>query len=92
MAAITENMLKRKWSATILRHIDNGLHDPARITRIEQGISPKVMNERLRTMHRYALVKRCPMPAGTLEYTITLRGKKILDILNAIDRAEQQTE
>ena len=80
VAAITENLLKRKWSTVILRHLEQGTNDPCEIAKIETDISPKVMSERLRTMVRYGLIARYPRPApsSVIEYRPTILGKKIL--------------
>lgn len=85
-------MLKRKWSTIILRHLEKGLNDPAEITKQEPGLSAKVLSERLRTMLRYDLVARFPRPSpgGIVEYRLTLFGKKILEMLNAIDQLDQR--
>ena len=92
-AAITENMLKRKWSAVILRYLDKGINDPAEITKREPNLSAKVLSERLRTMVRYNLVARFPRPApiGVVEYRLTVFGRKILEMLNAIDQLDPWT-
>jgi DNA-binding HxlR family transcriptional regulator len=91
-AAITENLLKRKWSATILRYLDRGITNPAEITRHEVNISTKVMSERLRTMLRYGLLARFPRPSPStiIEYRLTPLGKKLLEMINAIDELNQQ--
>lgn len=90
-AAITENLLKRKWSATILRHLDQGITDPAEILKREEQLSAAVMNERLRTMHRYTLIARFPQrgPSMVVEYRLTPRGRKVLKVLNIIDELDQ---
>jgi len=90
--AITENLLKRKWSATILRYLEKGVSDPAEITRHEVNISTKVMSERLRTMLRYGLLARFPRPSPStvIEYRLTPLGKTLLDMINAIDELDQQ--
>jgi len=92
VAAITENLLKRKWSATILRYLEKGVSDPAEITRHEVDISTKVMSERLRTMLRYGLLARFPRPSPStvIEYRLTPLGRKLLDMINAIDELDQQ--
>jgi len=92
IAAITENMLKRKWSAIILRYLEKGVTDPSEITRREVNLSAMVMNERLRTMLRYGLIARFPRPAPStvIEYRLTPLGKKILEMINAIDRLDQE--
>jgi DNA-binding HxlR family transcriptional regulator len=91
-AAITENLLKRKWSATILRYLEKGVSDPAEITKHEVNISTKVMSERLRTMLRYGLLARFPRPSPStvIEYRLTPLGRKLLDMINAIDELDQQ--
>ncbi|HZP60499.1 MAG TPA: winged helix-turn-helix transcriptional regulator [Opitutaceae bacterium] len=92
IAAITENMLKRKWSAIILRYLEKGINDPAEITKREINLSSMVINERLRTMLRYGLIARFPRPApsNVIEYRLTPLGKKILEMINAIDELDQQ--
>ena len=92
VAAITENLLKRKWSATILRYLEKGVSDPAEITRHEVNISTKVMSERLRTMLRYGLLARFPRPSPStvIEYRLTPLGKKLLEMINALDELDQQ--
>jgi DNA-binding HxlR family transcriptional regulator len=91
-AAITENLLKRKWSATILRYLEKGITDPAEITKREVNISTKVMSERLRTMLRYGLLARYPRPSPStvIEYRLTPFGKKLLEMIDAIDNLDQQ--
>ncbi|HWZ96022.1 MAG TPA: helix-turn-helix domain-containing protein [Opitutaceae bacterium] len=92
VAAITENLLKRKWSATILRYLEKGISDPAEITKREVDISTKVMSERLRTMLRYGLLARFPRPSPStvIEYRLTPLGKKLLEMINALDELDQQ--
>jgi DNA-binding HxlR family transcriptional regulator len=92
VAAITENLLKRKWSATILRYLEKGVSDPAEITKLETSISTKVMSERLRTMLRYGLLARFPRPSPStvIEYRLTPLGKKLLEMINALDELDQQ--
>ncbi len=89
--SVIENMLKRKWSAGILRYLVRGVTDPADIVRREPELSTSVMNERLRAMLRYNLIARYPRPAPSkvIEFRPTLRGKKILKMLDVIDRLDQ---
>jgi len=92
VAAITENLLKRKWSAVILRNLNKGFNDPVDIARVEPSISPKVMSDRLRTLVRYGLIARYPRPApsSVIEYRLTALGKKILELIEGIDNLDQQ--
>lgn len=90
--AITENLLKRKWSAVILRHLEHGMTDPTEIAKVETGITPKVMSERLRTMVRYGLIRRHsrPAPSDVIEYHLTALGQKILKMIDCINQLDSQ--
>ena len=92
-AAVTENLLKRKWSAIILRHLANGITDPAEIGKLEADLSTKAMNERLRNMLRFSLILRYPNPSNAklVEYRLTARGHKILKVLNFINQLDQES-
>ena len=89
-AAVTENLLKRKWSAVILRHLAEGITDPADIGKKEAELSPKAMNERLRNMLRFGLITRYPSSSNSklVEYRLTARGHKILKVLNFIEQLD----
>lgn len=91
-AAVTENLLKRKWSAIILRHLADGITDPSEINKREPDLSPKAMNERLRNMLRFSLITRYPgsSSAKIVEYRLTARGHKMLKVLNFIDQLDQE--
>ena len=91
-AAVTENLLKRRWSAVILRHLAAGINDPAEICKRESEISTSAMNERLRNMLRFNLITRYPRasPSKIIEYRLTARGQKVLKILNFIDQLDAE--
>ena len=91
-AAITENILKHRWSATLLRHISTGLEDPVDIISIEKEIPPFLLNKRLRTLLRYGLIARFPRPSQRVAtvYRITCRGEKLLGILALIEELDRQ--
>ena len=91
-AAVTENLLKRKWSTVILRHLASGITDPSEIGKRETDLSPKAMNERLRNMLRFCLISRYPNPSNAklVEYHLTARGHKILKVLNFIDQLDEE--
>jgi DNA-binding HxlR family transcriptional regulator len=88
---ITENLLKRKWSIVILRHLSNGLTDAASIFKAETELPTAAMNERLRTMQRYGLIVRHPRRASVkaIEYRLTDRGHKILRLLTLIEQLDE---
>ena len=89
-AAIVENLLKHKWSRTILRHLRDGTNDPVEISRIELEIAPSTMSERLRTMVRHNLIQRLnkyPRDRVVL-YRLTPKGRRILTVLDLIGQLD----
>ena len=91
-AAVTENLLKRKWSAVILRYMASGISDPTEIGKNEASLSTAAMNERLRNMQRFGLITRfhSASSAKVVEYRMTARGHKILKLLNFIDQLDSE--
>lgn len=90
-AAVTENLLKRRWSVNILRHLGNSPTDPVSICKLESGLTPSAVNERIRTMQRYGLITRLHQrtAAKIVHYEITDRGRKILKMLTLIEELDQ---
>lgn len=88
--AITENLLKHKWSLVILRHIRNGIHDPSEILRLEGYIAPSAVSERLRTMLRYNLVTRHSQSSRpkVVTYRIVPKGRRMLTLLEMIQQLD----
>lgn len=91
-AAITENLLKRKWSTAIMRLLEQGINDQAEIVKAQPAISPKALSERLRSMRRFGVVARFPRPGpvGNVEYRLTPLGKKLLELLDMIDQLDRR--
>lgn len=90
-AAVTENLLKRRWSAVVLRDLEQGLTVPEDLVQREPGLSPAVLGERLRAMLRFGLVARFPgaSPSTAVEFRLTARGRKILRILDLIEQLDE---
>lgn len=91
-AAITESILKRRWSAIILRHVATGITSPLAIAKKEPSLAHSILNQRLRTLQRYGLVARFPNPNSSqpAEYNITHLGRRILHLLDEIARVDQE--
>lgn len=91
-AAITESILKRRWSAIILRHVSSGISSPLAIAKKEPSLAHSILNQRLRTLQRYGLVARFPNPTASqpAEYNITHLGRRILHLLDEIARVDQE--
>ena len=92
--AITGNLLKRKWSVTILRALRDGLSDVTELSKREEDLSAAALNERLRTMLRYNLIVRHPRAGKhkVIDYQLTPKGRRILAMLELISQLDQLSE
>ena len=92
-----ENVLGCKWSVSVLLAIASGVSRPGALERSIQGISTKVLSERLRKLTGYGLlVKRAyaELPPRT-EYSLTAYGLKLTEIIRhvkALDEEIKQTK
>jgi DNA-binding HxlR family transcriptional regulator len=94
-----EDVVGCKWSASVLRAIAEGVSRPGVLERHVQGISTKVLSERLRKLTNYGLIDKhvyAEVPLRT-EYSLTQNGRKLVSIIdqlklldNEIKSAEHQ--
>ena len=94
--AMVENVLKCKWSLTVLRLVRDGVARPGAMERAVPGLTTKVLNERLRKLLRFGVLKRRVYPElpPRVEYSLTTFGRRFAGILDAVERlqAELDTE
>lgn len=83
-----ENIIGCKWSLRVVEALRSGKKRPGEIRRSIQGISEKVLNERLKKLVRFRLVNRkiYPVTPPKVEYSFTAKGKKFIKILDAITK------
>lgn len=91
-AAMVENVLKCKWSLTVLRLVREGIHRPGAMERAVPGLTTKVLNERLRKLVRYGVFARAEFPElpPRVEYTLTPFGQKFAGVLDAVDALQAE--
>lgn len=86
-----EDILGCKWSLTVLSLIRKGVHRPGAMEHAVDGLSAKVLNERLRKLVRYGIAEKrayAEVPPR-VEYRLTNLGMKFGSILDQIDRLEK---
>ncbi|MEO0801650.1 MAG: helix-turn-helix domain-containing protein [Cyanobacteria bacterium J06642_2] len=91
---IAEDVLGCKWMLTILDLLQRGVCRPGTMQRSVDGLTTKVMNERLKKLVSYRLIKRHAYPEvpPRVEYELTARGHKFLQILEAIAELDRELE
>lgn len=83
---IVEDIIGCKWSLVVIDAVKRGKRRPGEIKRSIEGISEKVLGERLKKLTRYGLIERKVYPEVPphVEYRFTARGKRFLKVLDAV--------
>lgn len=91
VAYIVEHTLGCKWMLKILRLIREGVNRPGAMTRAVDGLSTKVLNERLSELLNFGIVNKIAYPEipPRVEYEFTEFGLRFIKILDTIDELEE---
>lgn len=81
-----EDVVGCKWSVSVLLAVDDGVNRPGALERHIDGISTKVLSERLRKLTAYGLLARQSYPEvpPRTEYLVTVPGRKLIRIIRQI--------
>jgi len=85
-----EEVIGCKWSVSVLCAVADGISRPGALERHVQGISTKVLSERLRKLTLYGLLDKhvfAEVPPRT-EYSLTQNGHKLVSIIDQIKRLD----
>jgi DNA-binding HxlR family transcriptional regulator len=78
-------LLGRRWSAAVIRATMEG---PARFTEIRgsvDGLSARLLTERLRELEAAGLMERRERPDGATEYRLTQKGEALSRVVREIE-------
>lgn len=95
MAAMVESIVGCKWSVQLLGLIADGGRRPSAMLRECDGLSSKVMNERLRKFLRFGLVRRSvhgESPPIEVEYHLTPLGERFMGILEEVRKLQEEVD
>ncbi|MEM7208878.1 MAG: helix-turn-helix domain-containing protein [Pseudomonadota bacterium] len=81
-----EDVIGCKWSVSVLLSIDSGVNRPGALERSIEGISKKILSERLRKLTIYGLLEKQSFPEvpPRTEYSLTSSGEKLINIIQQI--------
>lgn len=87
-----EEVLGCKWTLSILQAVRRGIHRPGAIERSIDGLSKKVLNERLRKLVRFGILERRAYPEipPRVEYRLTPFGRRFVSVLDAVARLDRE--
>ena len=81
----TAELLGRRWSAAVLRVVLDG---PVRFTEIRSsvdGLSARLLSERLRELETAGLLQRRELAGGAVEYRLTEKGRALAPVIREIE-------
>lgn len=87
-----EDVIGCKWSVSVLQAIKSGVTRPGALERHIEGISTKVLSERLRKLTAYQLLTKhsyAELPPRT-EYALTKQGEKLAGIIAQLQALNQE--
>jgi DNA-binding HxlR family transcriptional regulator len=92
-ARMVEDIVGCKWSLTVLGLIAAGVERPGAMQRRVPGLTPKVLNERLRKLLRFGIIERqvyAEVPPR-VEYRLTPFGRRFDGVLKEIAALDAYT-
>ena len=89
---MVENVLKCKWSLTVLQLVRRGTRRPGAMEHAAPGLTVKVLNERLRKLVRYGVFSRKVFPEipPRVEYSLTAFGRKFAGIIDSVEKLQKE--
>lgn len=89
-----EQVIGCKWSVSVLVAVREGVDRPGILERHIDGISTKVLSERLRKLTAYGLLDKQrfkELPPRTV-YSLTPKGDRLVEIIRKIHELDGETE
>lgn len=79
-------LIRGKWKAVILCHLNDGPKRFLELQRITYGVSQKVLNEKLQELERDGLIKKTTYPEvpPRVEFELTEMGRELFTALGMI--------
>lgn len=81
-------VLGKRWTGLIVRALQYGPRSFSQITRLVDGLSDRMLSERLKELEAHAIVQRCVHDCTPvrIEYALTEKGRdlqRVLDVLQS---------
>jgi DNA-binding HxlR family transcriptional regulator len=90
--ALLEDVIGCRWSISVLRAVAGGVNRPGALERHLEGISTKVLSDRLRQFSRAGIFDRVQFPEipPRVEYHLTAYGKKFARLVKAVEKLQKE--
>jgi DNA-binding HxlR family transcriptional regulator len=89
---LLEDVIGCRWTISVLRAVARGVNRPGALERHIEGISTKVLTDRLRHFTRAGIFERLQFPEipPRVEYHLTAFGKKFLRLLREAEKLQAE--
>jgi len=87
---LLEDVIGCRWTISVLRAVAAGVNRPGALERHIDGISTKVLSDRLRKFERAGIFERIQFPEipPRVEYHLTTVGKKFTRLLKEVEKLQ----
>ena len=87
-----ESVIGCKWSLTVIDLVRHGVNRPGAMEHAIDGLSAKVLNERLIKLVRFGILDKTSYPEvpPRVEYHMTEFGREFAQLLDQIEQLEQR--
>lgn len=94
VARMVEDIVGCKWSLAVLGAVRSGVNRPGAIEHAIDGLSKKVLNERLGKLVRYGILEKQAYPElpPRVEYRFTEFGDKFAGVLDGIETLQREID
>jgi DNA-binding HxlR family transcriptional regulator len=91
---LLEDVLGCRWTISVLRAVAGGVRRPGALERHIEGISTKVLGDRLRHFTHAGIFERVQFPEipPRVEYRLTVFGKKFVKLLKEVEKLQAELE
>src|SRR5881394_3119751 len=89
---LLEEVIGCRWTISVLAAVARGVRRPGALERHIEGISTKVLSDRLRHFTRAGLFERVQFPEipPRVEYRLTNFGRKFMRLLKEVERLQAE--
>jgi DNA-binding HxlR family transcriptional regulator len=91
---LLEDVIGCRWTISVLQAVNRGVNRPGALERHIEGISAKVLSDRLKHFQRAGILQRVPFPEipPRVEYRLTPFGKKFSRLLKEVERLQKELD
>lgn len=89
---MVEDIVGCKWSLAVIDLVRRGICRPGAMEHAIDGLSAKVLNERLRKLQRYGILEKASYPEipPRVEYSLTPFGMKFSGLLDQVRQLDAE--